>query len=74
MVLTKSPPQHPFQNLKKNTGPAAVLNETALNARLFTTRLKRDFYHQKTVDKGRSDVWKSFGANGKNEQLDFAAC
>jgi len=51
------------------------MNKTTL-AQLVTTRLKRVFYHLKSVDCKRSDLWKSFGliANEKNEWLDFAAC
>jgi len=30
-------------------------------AQLFTTGLNRDFYHLKSVDLKRSDLWKSFG-------------
>jgi len=37
------------------------MDNTALNAQLVTTRRKRVFYHFKSVDCGRSDVWKSFG-------------
>jgi len=36
------------------------MNKTALNTQLVTTQLKRGFYHLKSVDCGRSDVWKSF--------------
>jgi len=37
------------------------MDKTALNAQLATTRLKSVFYHLKSVDGGRSDLWKSFG-------------
>jgi len=37
------------------------MDETAFNAQLVTTRLKRGFCHLKSVDCRRSDVWKSFG-------------
>ena len=45
------------------------MDKTALEAQLVTTRLKCGFYHLKSVDCGRSDVWKSFDlvANEKNE-------
>jgi len=46
------------------------------NAQLFTTGLKSVFYHLKSVDCERSDMWKSFGliGNEKNDRLDFVAC
>jgi len=50
------------------------MDKTALNARLFTTRLKRDFYHQKLLTREDQMCEKVLVANGKNEQLDFAAC
>ena len=52
------------------------MDKTTLNAQLVTTGLNRVFYHFKSVDCERSDLWKSFGlvANEKNERLDFAAC
>ena len=52
------------------------MDKTTLNAQLFTTGLKRVFYHLKSVDRERSDLWKSFGlvANEKNVRLDFVAC
>jgi len=52
------------------------MDKTALNVQLVTTGLKRGFYHLKSVFRGRSDLWKSFGlvANEKNDRLDFAAC
>jgi len=37
------------------------MNETVLNARLVRTRPKRVFYHLRSVDCERSDLWKSFG-------------
>jgi len=51
------------------------MDKTALNAQLVTSRLKQSFYHLKSVDCERSDVWKNFAlvANEKNEQIDFAA-
>jgi len=52
------------------------MDKITLNAQLFTTGLKRVFYHLKSVDCERSDLWKSFGlvVNEKNDQLDFVAC
>jgi len=52
------------------------VDKTTLNAQLVTTGLNRVFYHFKSVDCERSDLWKSFGlvANEKNERLEFAAC
>jgi len=52
------------------------MNKTAFNAQLVITGLKRVVYHFKSVDCGKSDVWKCVGlvANEENEQLDFAAC
>jgi len=44
------------------------MDKTAFYAQLVTTRLKLSFYHLKSVDCRRSDVW-----NKKHEQLDFAA-
>jgi len=37
------------------------MDETTFNAQLVRTRLKRVFYHLKSVDCERSDLWKSFG-------------
>jgi len=37
------------------------MDKTTLNAHLFTTGQKRVFYHLKSVDCERSDLWKSFG-------------
>jgi len=39
------------------------------------TGLKRVFYHLKSVECERSELWKGFGLvpNEKNERLDFAA-
>jgi len=37
------------------------MDKTMLNAQLVTTGLKRIFYHLKSVDCERSDLWKSFG-------------
>jgi len=34
--------------------------KTTFNAQLVTSRLKRGFYHLKSVDCGRLDVWKKF--------------
>jgi len=47
------------------------MDKTRLNAQLFTTGLKRVFYHFKSVDCEISDRWKSFGliANEKNGGL-----
>jgi len=52
------------------------MDKTMLNAQLLTTGLKCVFYHLKSVDCERSDLWKSSGlaANEKNARLDFAAC
>jgi len=53
------------------------MDKTTLSAQLFTTALKTCFfYHLKSVDCERSDLWKSFGliANEKNDRLDFVAC
>jgi len=52
------------------------MDTATLNAHLVTTGLKCVFYHLKSVDCERSDLWKSFGlvANEKNERIDFAAC
>jgi len=36
------------------------MDKTTLNAQLVTTGLKGVFYHLKSVDCGRSDLWKSF--------------
>jgi len=49
--------------------------KTTLDAQLVTTGLNHVFYHLKSVDCERSDLWKSFGldANEKNERLDFPA-
>jgi len=42
------------------------MDKTALNAQpQVTTGLKRVFYHLKSVDCGRSDLWKSFGCQWK---------
>jgi len=45
------------------------MDKTTLNAQLVTTGLKRVFYHLKSVDCQRSDLWKSFGlvVTKKNE-------
>jgi len=43
------------------------MDKTALNAQLVTTGLKRVFYHLKSVDCGRSNLWKRFGCQWKNE-------
>jgi len=37
------------------------MDKTALDAQLVTTELKRVLYHLKSVDCGKSDLWKSFG-------------
>jgi len=37
------------------------MDKTTLNSQLVTTGLKRVFYHLKSVDCERSDLWKSFG-------------
>jgi len=37
------------------------MDKTALKAQLVKTGLKRVFYHLKSVDCGRSDLWQSFG-------------
>jgi len=37
------------------------MDKTALNAQLVTTGLKRVFYHLKSVDCERPDLWKCFG-------------
>jgi len=52
------------------------MDKTTLNSQLVTTGLKRFFYHLKSVDCERSDLWKSSGlvANEKYDQLDFAGC
>jgi len=34
------------------------MDETTLNAQLVTTELKRVFYHLRSVDRERSDLWK----------------
>jgi len=34
--------------------------KTTFNAQLVTSRLKRGFFHLKSVDCGRLDVWKKF--------------
>jgi len=34
------------------------MDKTTLNAQLVTTELKRVFYHLKSVDCERSDLWK----------------
>ena len=52
--------QQPFQIGKK-----------ALNAQLVTAGLKRVFYHLKSVDCGRSDLWKSFGFQWKEWAAKF---
>jgi len=41
------------------------MDKTALNARLVTTRLKSVFYHLKSVDCGKLDMWKRFGCQWK---------
>jgi len=43
------------------------MDKTTLNAQLVTTGLKRVFYHLKSVDCGKPDLWKSFGCQWKNE-------
>jgi len=43
------------------------MDKTALNAQQVTTGLKCVFYHLKSVDCRRSDLWKSFGCQWKNE-------
>jgi len=50
--------------------------KTTLNAQLVTTELKRVFYHLKSVDCEKWDLWKVLVwlSMKKNEQLDFAAC
>jgi len=52
------------------------VDKTALNAQLVTSHnwTETCFYHLKSVDCGRSDLWKVLVANEKNEQLEFAAC
>jgi len=50
------------------------MDKTALNIQLVITRLRRRFYHLKSVDCRRSDLWKILVANGKNERLDVGAC
>jgi len=42
------------------------MDKTTLNAQLVTTGLKRVFHHLKSVDRGRWDLWKSFGCQWKN--------
>jgi len=49
------------------------MDETAFNAQLVTTRLKRGFCHLKSVDCRRSDVWKSFGCQWK-EWVSWYCC
>jgi len=54
------------------------MDKTALNAQLVTSRnwTESVFYHLKSVNCGRSDLWKVLvaTANEKYEELDFAAC
>jgi len=52
------------------------MDKTALSAQLVTSHnwIETWFYHLKSVDCGRSDLWNSFGCQWKNEYLDFAAC
>jgi len=52
------------------------MDETTLNAQLVTTGVNCAFYHLKSVDYERSDLWKSFGlvANEKNDRLVSANC
>jgi len=52
------------------------MHKTTRNAQLVTIGLKNVFYHLKSFDCEKSDLWKSFGlvANEKNERLDFIAC
>jgi len=51
------------------------MDKKALNAQLVTTGLKRVFYHFKSVDCGKSDLWKIefhwqvLVAKEKDEQL-----
>jgi len=47
------------------------LDKTTLNAQLVTAGLKRDFYHLKSVDCERSDLWKSFGCKWKERTARF---
>jgi len=43
------------------------MDKTALNAQLVTSHkwTKRGFYRLKSVDCGRSDLWKGFGCQWK---------
>jgi len=41
------------------------MDKTALNAQLVTTGVKGGLYHLKSVDCGRSDLWKRFGCQWK---------
>jgi len=43
------------------------MNKTALNAQLVTSHnwTETCFYHLRSVDCGRSDLWKSFGCQWK---------
>jgi len=52
------------------------MDKTALNAQLVAIRVKLGFNHLKPVDCEISDLWKSFGlfGNENNDRLDFAAC
>jgi len=52
------------------------MDKSTLNAQLVTTDLKRVFYHLRSVDCERSDLWKVLVwlSLKKNEWLDFAAC
>jgi len=43
------------------------MDKTTLNALLVTTELKRVFYHLKSVDCERSDLFKVLVVNEKNE-------
>jgi len=52
------------------------MDKTTLKAQLVITGVNSAFYHLKSVDCERSDLWKSFGlvANEKNDRLDSANC
>jgi len=41
------------------------MDKTTLNAQLVTTELKRVFYHLKSVDCERSDLWKVLVSGGE---------
>ena len=43
------------------------MDKTTLNVQLVTIELKRVFYHLKSVDCGRLDLWKVLVADEKNE-------